>query len=133
MAENQTEGQEFVLVGSGYCYRDQDHVLVKHRRGDRVKLSPEQVDRLRAGQPGSSFQHEADVQEVETEQVAVANEATFPGEDGDQTSPVGTRNRTRPATVLPEAKDAPATREQTEDARGETSPAPTSSTRRTSK
>lgn len=75
-------GGEYVLVGSRFAYRNDKDVLVIHKRGDKVTLNDEQAQRLRAGKPGSAFQREEDVQEDETVEVAVANEATYPAEDG---------------------------------------------------
>lgn len=96
---------EYVLTGSRYAYRDDDNVLVIKRRGDKVELTKEQEQRFKAGQPGSPFQHESEVQEVETDEVAVANEATKPSEDGFQASAAGTTNR-KVAAVRPVARKA---------------------------
>lgn len=127
---DENAGGEYVLVGSKMVTRDPEtKVLHTYKRGDKVTLSDEQAQRLRAGKPGSTFQKEADVEpEVEMEGVAVANEATLPAEaDGYQTSPERTRNRRVPATKLPEADPEKATRE---DREVETeSPAPVTSTR----
>lgn len=113
---------EYVLTGSRYVYRDDDEVLVIKRRGDKVSLSPEQEQRLRAGTPGSPFQDEGEhPEETGFEVVAVANEATIPADDdGFTASAPGTANLRRPEPRRPEARDA---REAGE--RDATSPTPT--------
>jgi hypothetical protein len=130
-------GGTYVLVGSRVAVRDEKtRVLTNHKRGARVELDDEQAQRLRAGKPGSAFVSESDWEKLqadeELEEVAVANEATYPAdEDGFMTSPEGVVNRRRRATRLPEASDVPATREQAEDTTDGASnavPAPATST-----
>jgi hypothetical protein len=114
---------EWTLTGSRFGYRNDENVLVIHKRGDKVELNPEQEQRLRAGEPGSPFQKPGDEDEApELVEVAVANEATKPSEDG--TAAVsGARNRKVPAGRAPVAES------EEDDKDAGPVPAPTTSTR----
>lgn len=129
---------KWILRTGRMVWRDDKDVRHVAKPGDAVELNEEQEQRHRAGQPGSAFVSERDWEsrdqnEEDLVEVAVANEATKPSEDG--TVPVsGARNRKVAAAPLPEAPDD-ATREEREGDRlpePTTSTAPESTTRRTS-
>lgn len=117
--------------GATMVRRDDNNVLQTLRGGDEVELTEEQEQRLRPGTRGSAFVR-ADAKESEgdsdTEQVevAVANEATKPADDGFQVSPTGTSNRRVTAPKVRTQTDTNADRGDEGDL-----PEPTSSTRRT--
>lgn len=92
--------------GARMVRRDDAGVLIVHRGGDEVELSAEQEQRLRPGQRGSAFvEAGSEDEQPELVEVAVANEATLPAEDGSApASPAGTRNRKVAATRLPAAE-----------------------------
>lgn len=93
--------------GARMVSRDDEGVRHDYRGGDEVELTEEQEQRLKPGTPGSPFlpQDHKD-EEPEVVEVAVANEATLPADDGFQVSPRGTRNRKVAAAPLPSAEDA---------------------------
>jgi hypothetical protein len=115
--------------GTRMVWRDENNVRHEARGGDEVDLTEEQEQRHRAGQPGSAFlsPDHKDEDEPELVEVAVANEATKPSEDG--TVPVsGARNRKVVAAPLPKAPED----ETREEREGDDTPEPVTTTRRTS-
>lgn len=122
-------GKWRLAPGTRMVWRDEDKVRHEARGGDEVDLTEEQEQRHRAGQPGSAFlsPDQADEDGPELVEVAVANEATKPSEDG--TVPVsGARNRKVAAAPLPKAPED----ETREEREGDDTPEPvTTTTRRT--
>lgn len=94
--------------GARMTWRDDKDVRHQRRGGDEVELTEEQEQRHRAGQPGSAFLplDSKEAQDLETVEVAVANEATKPAEDGTApVTPSGSRNRRALVTEMPVAQE----------------------------
>lgn len=124
---------EWIFTGSRFAYRDDKNVLHVVKRGAKIDLSEEQEQRLRAGEAGSQFMRESDFDdsEPETVEVAVANEATKPAEDGSPIpSPAGVATKRVRTTPARGARVPVETREDREE---ESVPEPTTSTEKKGK
>lgn len=97
----------FILDARSFVTVDKDGVRTIHRRGAEIELSPEQEQRLRAGQPGSAFidPSKVDDAEVELVEVAVANEASKEAEDGTPPTTPSPPRKVRPAPVADRTPD----------------------------